>query len=100
MPAPITGVPCHSSTPKSLSKSSVSVYQGDELPAHPCLQALDVPLRCSRRERERLIARTKSSGDWRRRQQSSKSVDGPVQRSAPTVSKTETSNRSVASVRC
>src|ERR1700693_2679276 len=45
------------------------------------------------------VVRTKSSGDWRRRQQSSKSVHGPVQRSPSTVSKVRTSNRSVASVR-
>ena len=49
-------VPCHSSTPKSASKSSVSVYHG-MLPAHPRLPALDVGLRRARDERERGVAR-------------------------------------------
>ena len=48
-------VPCHSSTPKSASKSSVIVYHG-HVPAHPRLPALDVRLRRARDERERGVA--------------------------------------------
>ena len=48
-------VPCHSSTPKSASKSSVSVYHGT-LPAHPLLQARDVGLGRARHAGERRVA--------------------------------------------
>ena len=49
-------VPCHSSTPKSASKSSVMRVPGDVLPAHPRLDTLDVRLRRARDERERGVA--------------------------------------------
>ena len=48
-------VPCHSSTPKSASKSSVIVNHG-HLPAHALLQPRDVRLRRARGEHERGVA--------------------------------------------
>ena len=48
-------VPCHSSTPKSVSKLSVMVYYGI-LQSIRRLQALDVGLRRARGERERCFA--------------------------------------------
>ncbi len=47
--------PCHSSTPKSASKTSVSVDHGI-VPAHPRLAALDVGLRRARDVHERRVA--------------------------------------------